>query len=141
MPMPFRLAVVALAAVSLCGCQESVSQTVFDAVGVTVPLTAGEARVYNGSYQGYIRRVVAKGPGCPNEPGERVIMVGDGVLWYAYSPVTFFTSPVQYDGKIDATSGDTHMVGQITGDQLHATVTSPMCETRINMHYVYNHGG
>ena len=136
MPMPFRLAVFALAALPLCGCQ-----TVFNAVGVTVPLTAGEARVYNGSYQGYISRVSATAPGCPREPGERVLMVGDGVLWYAYSPAIFFTSPVLYDGTIDATSGDTTMKGRIKGDHLEATVKSPTCESRISMDYVYNHGG
>ena len=136
MPMPFRLAVFALAALPLCGCQ-----TVFDAVGVTVPLSAGETRVYNGSYQGTIRRVSATAPGCPREPGERVIMVGDGVLWYAYSPVTFFTSPVQYDGTIDAASGDATMKGRIKGDHLEATVKSPHCESRISMDYIENHGG
>ncbi len=134
MPMPLRLAVFALAALPLCGCQ-----TVFDAVGVTMPLSAGETRVYNGSYQGYIRPVAANGPGCPVERGEKVIMVGDGVLWYAYSPITYFTSPVGYDGMIDATSGNTHMTGLIKGDHLSAVVKSPTCEARISMDYVYNH--
>ena len=134
MPMPSRLALLALAVLPVCGCQ-----TVFDAVGVTVPLSAGETRVSNGSYQGYIRPAAANGPACPVERGEKVIMVGDGVLWYAYSPVTFFTSPVEYDGKIDATSGNTRMTGRIKGDHLSATVKSPTCETRISMDYVYNH--
>ncbi len=135
MPLPHRLAALALAALPLGGCQ-----TVFDQVGVTVPLTAGEMRVYNGSYQGTIRQVAANGPGCPTEHGERVIMVGDGVLWYAYSPVIYFTSPVQYDGTIDATSGTAHMIGRVKGDRLEATVTSPTCETKLSMHYIYNHG-
>ena len=89
-----------LAALSLAGCQaasdtttaltrNSFGQTIFDAVGVTVPLSAGQLRIYNGSYQGYIRQVVANGPSCPTEHGEKVIMVGDGVLWYAYSPVIY----------------------------------------------------
>ena len=140
MPMPFRFAVLApvlaLAALLLSGCQ-----TVVNAVGVTIPLSAGEMRVYNGSYQGSIRQVAANGPGCPTEHGERVIMVGDGVLWYAYSPVIFFTSPVLYDGTFDAVSGDTTMKGRITGDHLEAMVKSPTCESRITMNYIYNHGG
>ena len=134
MPIPFRAAALALAALSLAGCQ-----TVFDAVGVAVPLSASEARDYNGSYQGYIRPIAVKGPGCPVERGERVIMVGDGVLWYAYSPVVFFTSPVQYDGSIDATSGDTRMQGQVRGNHLEATVTSPNCKPQISMDFIENH--
>ncbi len=61
-------------------------QTAFDLVGVATPLTAGESRQYNGSYQGRVRQISATGPGCPTENAERVIMVGDGVLWYAYTP-------------------------------------------------------
>ena len=66
-------------------------------------------------------------------------MVGDGVLWYAYTPVTFFTSPVAYDGTIDAMSGNTHMTGQVKGDRLEATVKSPVCETKLSMKFIYNH--
>ncbi len=47
-------------------------------------------------------------------------MVGDGVLWYAYSPVTLFTSPVSYDGTIDASSGTAHMTGRVRGNHLEA---------------------
>ncbi len=150
MPKPNHAAIAVLAALSLAGCQaasdtttaltrNSFGQTIFDAVGVTVPLSAGELRIFNGSYQGYIRQVVAKGPSCPTEQGEKVIMVGDGVLWYAYSPVIYFTSPVQYDGTIDATSGTARMQGRVVGDHLAATVTTPECETRINMNYILNH--
>ena len=127
-------AVLTATALLLGGCQ-----TVFDAVGVAVPLTASEARAYNGSYQGQITQVSATGPGCPTEHGERVIMVGDGVLWYAYNPVTLFSSPVAYDGTIDAVSGDSHMTGQVVGDHLEATVKSPACQTQISMNYVFNH--
>ncbi len=129
-------AVLTATALLLGGCQ-----TVFDAVGVAVPLTAGEARSFNGSYQGQITQVSATGPGCPTEHGERVIMVGDGVLWYAYNPVTLFASPVSYDGTIDAVSGVSHMTGRVVGDHLDATVKSPVCETRLSMDYIYNHGG
>ncbi len=124
---------------ALAGCSEGPYQTAYDAVGVTLPLTAGAMHVFNGSYQGTIRQIKS-GPGCPLEHGEKVIMVGDGVLWYAYSPTTYFTSPVEWDGTIDATSGDTRMEGRIKGDELRATVKSPLCETAIRMHYVLNHG-
>ena len=150
MPKPSHAALALLAALSLAGCQTAsdvttaatrnpVGQTVFDAVGVTLPLSAGRLHVYNGSYQGYIRQVAANGPGCPSERGEKVIMVGDGVLWYAYSPVIYFTSPVQFDGTIDATSGTAHMTGQVVGDHLGAMVKTPTCETRISMDYIGNH--
>ncbi len=132
--VPSRVALLALCAM-LGGCQ-----TLFDAVGVTVPLKAGQDRVYNGSYQGRITQVAANGPGCPREGGERVIMVGDGVLWYAYTPATLFESPVAYDGRIEADSGAAHMVGRVTGNHLVATVKTPQCETRLSMYYVYNHG-
>ena len=112
----------------------------FDSVGVAVPLTAGESRVYNGSYQGRISTVVAKSPACPLDRGERVIMIGDGVLWYGYNPVTLFAAPVAYDGSIDAVSGNTHLTGKITGDHLDAVVKSPDCETQFSMNYIYNHG-
>ena len=134
--MSKHLCIAALTATTLLlgGCQ-----TVFDAVGVAVPLSAGESRAYNGSYQGRITQVAATGPGCPNERGERVIMVGDGVLWYAYNPVTLFTSPVNYDGTIDAVSGNSHMTGRVVGNHLEATVKSPNCETQLSMDYILNH--
>ncbi len=135
MAKPLCYAVLTATALLLGGCQ-----TVFDAVGVTIPLTASESRAYNGSYQGQITQVSATGPGCPTEHGERVIMVGDGVLWYAYSPVTLFASPVDYDGTIDAVSGVSHMTGRVVGDHLEATVKTPNCETQLSMNYIYNHG-
>ena len=134
MPMPFRSALFAAAALSLGGCQ-----TTFDLVGVAVPLSASESRDFNGSYQGSIRQVAATAPGCPTEHGEKVIMVGDGVLWYAYSPVILFTSPVQYDGTIDATSGNARMEGRVQGNHLEATVTSPTCKTSLSMNFILNH--
>ncbi len=134
MPKPFRIALLAAATLSLGGCQ-----TVFDLVGVAQPLSAQESRAYNGSYQGDIKQVSATGPGCPKETGEKVIMVGDGVLWYAYNPVTLFTSPVAYDGTIDASSGTAHMTGRVRGNHLDAVVKSPTCETRFSMDYILNH--
>ncbi len=134
MAKPLHAAILAAAALSLGGCQ-----TVFDTVGVAVPLSASETRSYNGSYQGTITQVVASGAGCPTERGERVIMVGDGVLWYAYTPVTLFESPVNYDGTIDAVSGTSHMTGRVVGDHLDAMVKSPNCETKLSMDYIYNH--
>lgn len=133
MPMLRHLAALT-ALISLGGCQTS-----FDLVGVAVALSAGESRVYNGSYQGDITQVKANGPGCPREHGEKVIMVGDGVLWYAYSPVTFFTSPIGYDGRINALSGNTRMTGRVVGNHLDAVVKSPTCETRLSMDYILNH--
>ena len=128
------LAAILAAPLLLGGCQ-----TTFDLVGVAVPLSAGETRSYNGSYQGDITQVASNSPACPKEHGERVIMVGDGVLWYAYNPVTLFTSPVNYDGTIDAVSGTAHMTGRVVGNHLEATVKSPTCETQISMDYIYNH--
>ena len=133
MALPFRAALAAAAILSLGGCQ-----TAFDAVGVAVPLTASESHQFDGSYQGRVTQLSATGPGCPTEQAERVVMVGDGVLWYAYSPVTLFAAPIHYDGSIDDMSGNTHLTGQVKGDQLDATVESPNCRTRLSMHYILN---
>ena len=121
MAKPF-CAALAATALLLGGCQ-----TVFDAVGVAEPLSASATRAYNGSYQGDITQLAANGPGCPTEHGESVIMVGDGVLWYAYNPVTLFESPVSYDGTIDAVSGTSHMTGRVVGNHMLSTVKSPTC--------------
>ncbi len=131
MALPFRTCLAATILL-LGGCQ-----TVFDAVGVAVPLTASESRNYNGSYQGRVRQLVS-GPGCPTEDAERVVMVGDGVLWYAYSPVTLFASAIRYDGTIDDVSGNTHLTGRVEGDHLIAMVESPLCKTQLSMHFILN---
>ncbi len=122
----------------LAGCG-SARQTAFDLVGVEIPLTALESRDFNGSYQGTIHQASTNAPTCPTESGENVIMVGDGVLWYAYSPTQLFTVPVLYDGTLSAKSGDTDLVGRIKGNYLRMTIKSPQCQTNIAMHYVYNH--
>ena len=137
--MPHRAALLASAAslgaaLLLGGCQ-----TAFDAVGVAVPLSAQQSRAYDGSYQGTIRAVSAKGPTCFVEGGERVLMVGDGVLWYAYNPATLFTVPVKSDGAIEGVAGDMTLSGQVKGNHLEATVKSPACESRISMDYVLDH--
>lgn len=127
-------ALCAASALLLGGCQ-----TVFDLVGVEQPLTAQEAVNYNGNYQGSIRQTADIPSGCPAEHGEKVIMVGDGVLWYAYSPTQFFTAPIRYDGAIAAESGTAVFAGQITGNHLAATIKSPTCQTSLSMDYIYNH--
>jgi hypothetical protein len=121
-------------ALLLGGCQ-----TVFDLVGVEQPLTALEARNFNGSYQGSITQTAQAAPGCPIEHGEKVIMVGDGVLWYAYTPANLFTAAVSYDGKVNATSGAATLVGKIDGNHLAATIQSPSCQTTLSMNYIFNH--
>ena len=111
----------------------------FDVVGVEQPLSASEAHSYDGSYQGTIRQVSQSAPGCPTERGEKVVMIGDGVLWYAYSPSQLFTAPVRYDGTINATSGATTLDGKINGNHLAVTIQSPTCQTALSMDYIYNH--
>ena len=122
------------AALLLGGCQ-----TVFDLVGVEQPLSAEASRSYDGSYQGDISQTVQRGPDCPREHGEKVLMVGDGVLWYAYSPTILFTAPVRYDGTIAATSGDTVLSGKVTGNHLDMTIKSDNCQTELSLSYIYNH--
>ncbi len=134
MTTPFPRAAFAAVALLLSGCQ-----TTFDLVGVAVPLSASASRSYDGSYQGYIRNVRGAGPSCAQEYGERVLMLGDGVLWYAYNPTTLFAAPVKSDGEVQAMVGNATLAGQITGNHLQATVTSPSCQSRISMDYIYDH--
>ncbi len=122
------------ATILLGGCQ-----TVFNAVGVERPLSASESQNFNGSYQGSIEQIAQADPGCPAEHGEKVIMVGDGVLWYAYTPTALFTAAVNPDGTIQATSGMTTFTGKIDGDHLNATIQSPSCQTKLSMNFIYNH--
>ena len=125
---------MAATALLLGGCQ-----TTFDLVGVAVPLSASQSRNYDGSYQGYITPVASAGPICPREHGERVLFLGDGVLWYAYNTTILFAASVSSDGRIQASEGDATLAGKITGNHLQATVKSPACESRISMDYIYNH--
>jgi hypothetical protein len=122
------------ATILLGGCQ-----TVFNAVGVEQPLPVSESHNFNGSYQGKIKQVAQSGLGCPAEHGEKVLMVGDGVLWYAYTPNTLFTAPVNYDGTVHATSGAATFAGKIDGNHLDAIIQSPTCQTKLSMNFIYNH--
>ena len=128
------LSAMAVSAVTLGGCE-----TTFDLVGVAVPLSAGAAHRYDGSYQGKVNLVSHTGPGCPASEGERVVMIGDGVLWYAYSPSTLFAVPVGYDGSVNGRAGDTAMAGKIDGDHMTLTVKSATCQARMSMDYIYDH--
>ena len=134
MVTPCRFAILAALTLLLGACQ-----TTFDLVGVAVPLSASASHVYDGSYQGYITQVAARSPACPREPGERVLMLGDGVLWYPYNASTFFAAPVNSAGIINATDGNATLAGKISGNHLLATVTSPDCTSRISMYFLYNH--
>jgi hypothetical protein len=130
----FPIAILAATTLLLGGCQ-----AVFDLVGVEKPLSALEARNFDGSYQGDISQIAQGGTGCSSENGEKVIMVGDGVLWYAYSPTQLFTAPVRFDGTISAISGVTTLAGRISGNHLAMTIQSPTCQTSISMNFIYNH--
>jgi hypothetical protein len=130
----FPTAILAVTTLLLGGCQ-----TTFDLVGVEMPLSALEARNFDGSYQGTISQVAQGAPGCPLEQGQKVVMVGDGVLWFAYSPTQLFTAPVRYDGSISGNSGEATMAGKIDGNHLAMTIQSPSCQTALSMNYIYNH--
>lgn len=138
MVTPCRIAVLAATSLLLGACT-----TVFDLVGVAVPLSASASRTYDGSYQGYVATTtIATTAGsrpCPNEHGERVLMLGDGVLWYPYDPDTFFAASVNSDGVIQGTDAHAAIKGKITGNHLVATVTTPNCTSQMSMYYLYNH--
>ena len=131
--MLIRTALIA-AALALPGCQ-----TIHDLVGVDSNPVASEVHRYDGSYQGYVTQVAARSAMCPAEHGERVLMVGDGTLWYAYTPDIVFTAPVNYDGTVRGTAGATDLVGKIDGNHLDASVKGLDCETHLSADYVYNH--
>jgi hypothetical protein len=131
--VPFRPALLA-AALTLPGCH-----TIHDLVGVDPNPVASEIHKYDGSYQGPIRQIVARSRTCPAEHGERVLMIGDGTLWYAYTPDIVFTSPVTRDGTIIGQAGTTALTGKIIGNHLVARIKNPDCETSISAYFVYNH--
>ncbi len=122
------------AALALSGCQ-----TVNDLMGVDPNPLASEIHQYDGSYQGFITQVAARSAMCPAEHGERVLMIGDGTLWYAYTPDIVFTAPVEYDGTVRGTAGATNLVGKIDGNHFDARIKGPDCETQMSADYVYNH--
>jgi len=148
-PSPAPPACILVAVLLLGGCQ-----TTFDLVGVAIPLSTEESHHYDGSYQGTVELVTDADPTCRAGEPERVVMVGDGVLWYAYGPATLFSLPIAYDGTLGGKSGDATLTGRITGNHLEAVIKSPSgiigkrlavaiksppCEAVLSMDYIYNH--
>lgn len=94
--------------------------------------------LFDGSYQGKIRRIGAKTPECPAN-GYGVAEIGDTVLTFSYAPDVIFSIPVTPEGVVQQRIGDTRIEGQIAANHLDMLVTSGQCRTGYQLRYVWNH--
>jgi hypothetical protein len=98
---------------------------------------ANDPLLYDGSYQGKTQLVSASGV-CP-EPRYGVVMIGDNVLTYAYTPQQVFTVPVLPDGTLHGVAGEVMLDGKIDSDHLDMTITSPTCTSQYATHFYLDH--
>ena len=97
----------------------------------------GDPLRYDGSYKGPAR-LVQGGPTCP-APRYGVIMIGDNVLTYAYTPNQIFQVPVGADGSLHGVAGSTTLDGRIVRNRLTMTIKGPDCTTDYRARYTLNH--
>ena len=87
----------------------------------------------DGRYQGIARLIRADTPGCPRS-GPRVITVANGMLTLQYrgTPRTSYelSATVSSSGAIHGSDGRGAIDGQISGNHMDLTVTSPICDVR-----------
>ncbi len=93
----------------------------------------------DGRYIGIARLIRADTPGCPRS-GPRVITVANGTLTLQYrgTPRTSYdlSATVSPDGAIHGSDGRGTIDGQISGDHMDLTVTSPICDLRYALNRV-----
>lgn len=127
-----------LATSLLGGCGFPLSAPVrVGANGVVRPATLTE--LYDGSYQGHTYLLAANGPGCPLEPHNGVIEIGDAVLIYPYTPTLILTAPVLPDGSVHSVAGPAVLDGRIANNRLNFTIHTPNCLSSYSTHFVWNH--
>jgi len=87
----------------------------------------------DGRYRGIARLIRADTPGCPRS-GPQMITVANGMLTLQYrgTPRTSYdlSATVSSDGLIHGSDGRGAIDGQISGDHMDLTVTSPICDLR-----------
>ena len=93
---------------------------------------------WDGSYQGRSVLVRATSPACPVSR-RGVIQIGDSTIFFPYQPDLIFTTAIRSDGSMHGVAGQTHLDGQIVGDRLTMTISSPTCETQYRARYIWNH--
>jgi hypothetical protein len=94
--------------------------------------------LFDGSYQGKVRKIGANAPECPGN-GYGIAEIGDAVLTLPYQPNLIFSVPVAADGVLRQTVGDTRIEGRVVQNRLDLLVTSGRCQTRYRLGYVWNH--
>ncbi len=120
--------------VSISGCIAALGlPLLLGACGEQLPADATD-RV-DGSYKGRPVSVVARSSNCPGTDRGR-IEVGDGTLYFAYTPETIFIAPIQQDGRMHVQAGRSVLDGTVKDGWLRMVITTPVCETHYDMHFV-----
>lgn len=83
----------------------------------------------DGFYTGGARLVSAEGRGCPRS-GHREVQIFDHILTLNPRATVPVTANVTADGSVSGGDGRTVVSGQLDGDKLDLTVSSPGCELR-----------
>jgi len=121
-----RAALLLLAGLAACSSGRPIPR-VSRAAPVLPPATI------DGRYRGIARLIRADTPGCPRS-GPRVITVANGTLTLQYrgTPRTSYdlSATVSPDGAIHGSDGRGVIDGQISGNHMDLTVTSPICDLR-----------
>jgi len=90
----------------------------------------------DGNYIGMVELVSGTGE-CPNDRYS-VLVVGDNMVTYAFSPSDVFMMPLAADGSFHANNGGYALDGAIAGDTLTMTVAGASCTSRFAGHSVLN---
>ena len=92
---------------------------------------------FDGNYKGHAWLVSASGA-CPNGR-HGVLLIGDNVLTYAYTPLIVFQVPVGPDGLLHGVAGEATLDGRIEGERLAMTIATATCTTQFDADFVLNH--
>ena len=132
--MPNRLALVLLA-ICAAGCSRGNSAINNLVVSRSPEIPADMIDKVDGIYKGEVRQVAVRSATCPTLQWGTV-EIGDGTLYFAFTPSTIFITPVQPDGSIRTVLSDASLEGHIVNGRLEFAVKNPVCESRYYLRWV-----